>query len=36
VKREHENIDLRAQKMMKGRVEAYAVPTVVKVMPPMV
>jgi len=34
VKKEHENIDLRAQKMMRGRVEPSVVPTVVRAMPP--
>jgi hypothetical protein len=36
VKREHENIDLRAQKMMRGRVEPSAVPTMVRAVPTMV
>ncbi len=31
VKMEHENIDLRAQKMMKGRVEPFVMPIVVQV-----
>ncbi len=35
MKRKHENIDLRAQKMMKGNVEPSIVPTMVKAMPPM-
>jgi len=34
--KEHENINLRAQKMMKGRVEPSIMPTMVKVMPIMV
>jgi len=33
VKRKQENIDLKAQKMKRGRVEPYAVPTMVRVMP---
>jgi hypothetical protein len=36
VKREHESIDLKAQKMMRGRVEPYALPIMVKAMPIMV
>jgi hypothetical protein len=32
MKKEHENIDLRAQKMMKGRVEPSIMRTMVKVM----
>jgi hypothetical protein len=31
VKREHENVDLRAQKMMRGGVEPFVVPTVAHV-----
>ncbi len=33
VKREQENTNLRAQKMLRGRMEPFAVPTVVKVVP---
>jgi hypothetical protein len=33
VKREQETIDLRAQKMMKGRVEPFVVPIVVSAVP---
>ncbi len=33
VKREHESTNLRAQKMMKGRIEPYVVPIVVRAMP---
>jgi hypothetical protein len=33
VKREHENTDLRAQKMMNSRVDPSAVPTMVRAMP---
>jgi len=36
VKREHENIDLKAHKMMSGKVEPFAIPTMVKVMSLMV
>jgi hypothetical protein len=36
VKREQESINLRAQKMMKGKVGPYATPIVVKVVPTMV
>jgi hypothetical protein len=36
VKREHENTYLKAQKMMRGKVEPFAVPIVVRAMPPMV
>ncbi len=36
MKREQESIDLRAQKMMKGRVEPFVVPIVVSAMPQMV
>jgi hypothetical protein len=36
VKREHESINLRAQKMMRGRVEPFIVPIVVRVVPTMV
>jgi len=32
MKKEHENIDLRAQKMMNGKVEPSIMPTMVKVM----
>ncbi len=32
VKKEQENTDVRAQKMMRGRVEPFVVPTVVQVM----
>ncbi len=35
MKKEHENIDLKAQKMMKGRVEPFVVPTMVRVVPVM-
>jgi hypothetical protein len=31
MKKEHESIDLRAHKMMRGRVEPFAVPIVVQV-----
>jgi hypothetical protein len=31
VKREHESIEARAQKMMRGKVEPFAVPIVVHV-----
>jgi hypothetical protein len=30
MKREHDSIEVRAQKMMKGRVELYAKPTMVQ------
>jgi hypothetical protein len=33
VKREHESINLRAQKMMRGRVEPFALPTMERAMP---
>jgi hypothetical protein len=33
VKKVQESTDLKAQKMMRGRVEPYAVPIVVTVMP---
>jgi hypothetical protein len=33
MKREHENIDARAQKMMKGRMKPFAMPTMVHVVP---
>jgi hypothetical protein len=36
VKREKESTDSRAQKMMRGKVELFVVPIVVKSMPPMV
>jgi hypothetical protein len=36
VKKEHESKDLRAQKMMKGRVKPSAMPIVVKAVPTMV
>ncbi len=36
VKREQESTNLRAQKMMKGKVEPSTIPIVVRVMPPMV
>jgi hypothetical protein len=36
VKREHDNIDLRAHKMMRGRMEPSIVLTMVKVVPTMV
>jgi hypothetical protein len=36
VKREHESIDWRAQKMMRGKVEPFAEPIVVRVVPTMV
>jgi hypothetical protein len=36
VKREHENTYLKVQKMMRGRVEPFVVPIVVRAMPPMV
>ncbi len=36
VKREHESIDLRAHKMMKGRMEPSIVLTMVKAVPTMV
>ncbi len=36
MKREHENTNLRAQKMMKGKVEPFVVPTMIRAMPPMV
>ncbi len=36
MKKEHENIDLRAQKMMRGKVEPYAMPIMVRVVPTMV
>jgi hypothetical protein len=36
VKREKESIDLRAQKMMKDRMELFAISIVVKLVPPMV
>jgi hypothetical protein len=34
--REHESTNLRAQKMMRGRVEPYAIPTMIRVMTLMV
>jgi len=34
--RECESTDLRAQKMMKGRMEPFVVPTMVRAVPPMV
>ncbi len=33
VKREQENIDVRAQKMMRGRVEPFVVPILVQALP---
>jgi hypothetical protein len=36
MKKEHDNTDLRAQKMMMGRVEPFVVPTMVRAMPIMV
>jgi hypothetical protein len=33
MKREHESISLKAQKMMKGKVEPFAMPIMVKVVP---
>jgi hypothetical protein len=36
MKREHENTDLRAQKMMRGRVEPFIVLAMVRAMPLMV
>jgi hypothetical protein len=33
MKREQKNIDLNAQKMMKGKVEPFVVPTVVSAVP---
>ncbi len=36
VKREHKSTNLKAQKMMKGRMEPSIVPTVVRAMPTMV
>jgi hypothetical protein len=36
VKRKHESINLRAQKMMKGIMEPFAMPTMVRVVPIMV
>jgi len=36
MKREQESIDLKAQKMMRGRVEQPTMPIVVKAMPIMV
>ncbi len=33
MKREQENTNLRAKKMMRGRIEPYAVPTMVRVVP---
>jgi hypothetical protein len=33
MKREHESTDLKAQKMMKGRMEPSTIPTVVRAMP---
>jgi hypothetical protein len=33
MKRERESIDVRAHKMMRGRVEPYVVPIVVKAVP---
>jgi hypothetical protein len=32
MKRQHESIDLRAQKMMRERVEPFIVPTMVMIM----
>ncbi len=36
VKREHVSTNLRAQKMMRGKLEPFVVPTMVRAMPPMV
>jgi hypothetical protein len=36
VKREQESTNLRAQKMMKGKMEPFAIPIVVRVVPPVV
>jgi hypothetical protein len=36
VKREHESTNLKAQKMMKGTTEPFAMPTMVRVVPTMV
>ncbi len=36
VKREQENTNLRAQKMMKGKMEPFAMPTMVRVVPTMI
>jgi hypothetical protein len=35
VKREHESIDMKVHKMMRGKVEPYAMPIVVRVVPTM-
>jgi len=34
VKKEQENTYLRAQKMMRGKVEPFAIPIVVRAVPP--
>jgi hypothetical protein len=36
MKREEESTNLRAHKMMMGKVEPFAIPTVVRAVPPMV
>jgi hypothetical protein len=36
VKKEHENTNLKAQKMMKGKVEPFVIPTMVRAESPMV
>ncbi len=36
VKREHESTNLKAQKLMRGKVEPSTIPTMVRAMPPMV
>ncbi len=36
VKREHESIDLMARKMMRGKIEPFVVPIVVRALPTMI